>query len=363
MTRVRGVLIGAVVLLIALGALASRPVLWWYNLQRAGAALSQGLEWPTPRRADSLPIATDPAALQTALGHLAAAARWMPDSARPHRLAMYAYAAELDWVRATESAEAALARTPADRTLAFEAGLMYQQLGIFRDTAPRTDAQETMRAGVLNAPGSLIRSIFCNETGAQSCYIGSATYTLPDATYPERGGITRNVIFLHPPAELTQRITIPAERPVLLFAVALDPVAYDWASNGADMRVVVQDASGTRHPVASLPISAAQARTGWLHGQADLSVWAGQQVLLSLISGAGPEGDPTDDWYGWGDLSFTSAAAARAEQLQPNRRAADIWRAAGFTETDFRGRASEPGTSDVELSNWFARAEILEDNP
>ncbi len=282
------VVIVSVLLVCALIVWAAPTLLWAYNVQQAGILMDRGLAWPEPRLSDSIPRQTDGAALDAALGHLAAATVQRPNDAHAYRLAGEVYLAQGDWRRAVEAYSQAHALAPDNPMIAWDTGLAYEQLAHTMEQAPRVSLMEQFAHGGLEAPGVLVRSQFCNDTGAASCYFGQTQYTLPFAETGEPRA-TLPVLFLHSPAQLKQHVTIPAATPILDFVVGLDPVVHQ-SSDGATLRVLVEDAYGHQTPVYERPVSHDLAGRGWIRGDADLSRWAGRDVTLVLETGAGRGG-------------------------------------------------------------------------
>lgn len=315
-------------------------ILWAYDIQQAGAAMERGMRWPEPRRSDSLPLATDDAALDDALTHLAAAQRWRAGDGYAFRLAGQVYAARQDWAQAAEAYEQAHALASAEPLVAWETSLIYEQMQRVIDAAPVQPVFDAFANGQLSAPGQLVRSPFCSDRGAETCYYGRLNYTMGEADNPKSRPITRDVVFLHPPASLNTTITVPQNAPMLQFVIGLDPAVRDWNSDGATFRVIVRSGN-TPTTAGELQVDAATARLGWVHGVANLQPWAGQSVEISIVSDPGPAGDPTDDWYGWSDLSFTAVDAARFVPLYPHKRMLELWRSAGQNEVQFSRRRDE----------------------
>lgn len=316
------------VLAVLLGAgwLAAPVLLWAYDLERAGGLIDAGLAWPVPRRADSLPHARDAATLERALPLLAAATRHRPAHPHAYRLSGQVYAALGDWDRAATSYEQAVALAPDNPLMRYEASLVYSRMDEISRTAPRTPIIDQLLDGRLDAPGRLIKSQFCSDRGAETCYLGRVTYRQGFANDPAAPALETQAIFLHPPASLTASLAVPKDQPALHFVVGLDPAAHDWATNGASFRVWVAPVGGQRTRVADLPIDRATAQRGWVPGWADLAPWAGQTVQLTLESHPGPAGDAADDWYAWGDLAFTTPEAARYATVPLAERARDLRR-------------------------------------
>jgi hypothetical protein len=311
-------------ILLALAWLLAPALRWAYDIERAGRLMDDGLAWPTPRKADSLPQARDAQALDRALEYLDDAIRQRPDHPHAYRLAGETYAARADWEQAAAMLNQARARAPQNPLYAWETSLIYAQMRRAVDQAPRISLMDALAGGHLIAPGQLVKSLFCSDKGAASCYFGRGTYTQPYAAFPDQEAVELPVLFLHPPASLEQPFLITPDQPALSFVVGLDPVAHEWRSDGATFRVWLTPPSGARQMVAELTLDRATALRGWVPGWADLTPWAGQTVTLTLESHPGPAGDLNDDWYGWGNLALTSAPAARYATLLPKQRMIQI---------------------------------------
>ncbi len=307
-------------ILLALAWLLAPTLRWAYDIERAGRLMDVGMAWPTPRQADSLPQARDEQALDQALEYLDDATRRRPEHPHSYRLAGQIYAARADWERAAALLEQARARAPQNPLYAWEAGLIYDQMRRLVEQAPHASLMDALAGGHLIAPGQLVKSLFCSDKGAASCYFGRGTYMQPYAAFPDHAAVELPVLFLHPPASVEQALFIPPAQPALSFVVGLDPVVRAWRSDGATFRVWVTPPSGTRQLVAELTLDRATALRGWVPGWADLRPWAGQTVTLALESHPGPADDLNDDWYGWGNLALTSAPAARYATLLPKQR-------------------------------------------
>lgn len=353
--------------LLVLAALALLAALWpyaaWaYHIDQAGRDLEQGLRWPTPRLADSLPTVGDAKQLDAALAHLEAATLARPGHAYAYRLAGDAHMARGEWRQAAASFERAHWLAPAEPLPAWQASLAYEQLQAQLDGAPERSVLELFAAGQLSAPGQMVRSQFCDASGAASCYFGRTAYAQANLDDPDGGDVRRDVLFLHPTARLSAALDIPQDLPILRFAVGLDPVARDWTSDGATFRILVGAAGGEEQALA-LPVDAAAARLGWVRGYADLRRWAGQRVTVTLETGPGRAGDPTDDWYGWGDLALTTPEAMDIAPLHPQRRMAQLWLAAGQNSDAMKRNRDEARAvgADAEAAVWERRMLILQE--
>lgn len=310
----------ALVVLLALAVLLGPMLLWAYDIERAGRLMDAGLAWPTPRLAASLPQVHDEQVLDQALEFLSEAIRRRPDHPQAYRLAGQIYAARADWERAAALLNQARERAPQNPLYALESSLIYGQMRQVVEQAPRVSLMDTFASGHLIAPGQLVRSLFCSDKGADSCYFGRGTYIQPYAAFPDRDAVELPVLFLHPPASVERKLLVPIDQPALSFVVGLDPVAREWHTDGATFRVWVIPPGGSKQLVAELPLDRATALRGWVPGWADLRPWAGQTVTLALESNPGQADDLNDDWYGWGNLAFTSAPAARYATLLPEQR-------------------------------------------
>jgi tetratricopeptide (TPR) repeat protein len=298
-------------ILVALAWMLAPMLHWAYDIERAGRLMDQGLAWPAPRQVGSLPTARDEQALDRALEYLDDATRRRPGHPQAYRLAGQIFAARADWERAAANLERARMAEPHNPLYAWEASLVYDQMQRVVEQAAHQPLLDLFERGHLIAPGQLVKSLYCNDQGAASCYLGRGSYLQTYADFPEQPAVELPVLFLHPPASLEQSLTIPPDRPALSFVLGLDPVAREWRSNGATFRVWVTPLGGARQKAAEWSLDRATATRGWVPGWADLSQWAGQTVTITLESHPGPADDLNDDWYGWGNLELTSRQAAR----------------------------------------------------
>lgn len=310
--------------LVVLAWLGGPLLLWAYDIERAGTLIDAGMRWPDPRRATSLPQLSDRQALEQALTYLDAAIRRRPAHAHAYRLSGQVYAALGDWEHAAAAYEQAIDRDPANQLVRWEASLVYDRMQQAVDRGPHTPLLDAFAAGTLLAPGELVKSLFCSERGAASCYFGRTAYRLPYAAYPSELAFELPVLFLHPPASLAERVTIPPNQTALYFVVGLDPVARGWATDGGWFHVWVQPEHGERQLAGELAVDRAMALRGWVPGWADLSRWAGQTVMLTIESGAGAQSDRADDWYGWGALELMPPDQAGYAIRLPRMRASQL---------------------------------------
>ncbi len=115
--------------IVALLLLGLPSLVWAAQLSRADAAMRQGMAWPSPRRSDSLPIATDPAQLALAWSALGTAIAARPAHPYAYRLRGQVALASGDAAAAARWFALALALAPRDRLVAWELALAYERLG------------------------------------------------------------------------------------------------------------------------------------------------------------------------------------------------------------------------------------------
>lgn len=321
--------------LVALAATASvviylfHPIIFWaYNLERAGRLMQAGMVWPEPRHTKSVPIMRDEAALDEALGHLAAAARWRPEHFHAHRLSGYVYLAKTDWEAAARAFEHAYVLNPRNPLPAWEVSLAYREMAREVERAPREPLLSTMLAGQLQAPLAPIDTPYCRDDLPQTCYVGAEVFTQPIAGYPDEPVVTAPVLFMHPTTFLTQEVTIRADRTALMFMLGIDPFARSWGSDGVTYRVWVNAQPGDA-PIYERTLSAYDAQQGWFLDRVDLSAWAGQTITLTLGTDPGPDDNPFADWYAWGNLTLTTPEAAQYALELPDVRVREWRRIAG----------------------------------
>jgi hypothetical protein len=143
-----------------------------------------------------------------------------------------------------------------------------------------------------------------------------------------RGGETRQALQMHPPYRggagtifAEYRLKLPATAPIRLvfFNAIRDNAPTEPPSDGVTFRVWMDEARlFERHTDAK----------SWQPGEADLSAFAGKEILLRLECHPGPKNDTTCDSAFWGDPTLVVGAAPRilsavekAEQMERARRA------------------------------------------
>ncbi|MDQ4076230.1 MAG: tetratricopeptide repeat protein [Chloroflexota bacterium] len=328
-----------------------------YNLQQAGQYLENGVVWPEPRLSDALPGVEDYEALEATLGHLAGAIRWRQQHAHAHRLAGQVYTAREEWLRAAEAYTHAREWAPDNPLLAWESGLIYEQMLRIIEDGPSKTLLPELANGEVEAPDASFESPYCSDVPA-SCYMGETSFTLPLADLPDGPSITVPTLFLHAPAKVRYPLTLPTGEPALAFMLGLDPTASEWGSDGATFQLWVEPPDGPVTMVYERGVDASVAIKGWVSGWVDLSPWAGEQVVLVLTTTPGPSGDTSADWYGWGDVMLTTAEVAQYIALVPRARLVRLWESADLSAASFLEKGNEARRAERyrEAYRWYDRA-------
>lgn len=360
--RSKVALLPALLLVSGLSFWLSPLLLWAYNLERAGRLMDIGLAWPEPRSVDALPTARDDAALETALGHLAAAIRWRPDHPAALAQAGEVYAARQAWRQAAEAFESAQLWAPRNLQFALRTALMYEQLALSVEGAPRETILPDLASAAADVPEQPINTPFCDGSGTQSCYVGLTTVSLPFADLPEGLPFAVDGLFLHPPARVSLPWSINAAQPVLGFVLGFDPRVRAGGSDGATFQLRIDTDDGPSEVVYERTVDATTAAGGWVRGGVDLSSWVGQRVRLRFQTTGGPAGNTIADWAVWGELTFTTMEAAAAAELRPTLRMAEEFRSAGLDPAGmlYRGNLADQAQRPEEAQRWRRRAAMLD---
>lgn len=336
-----GVLVLALGLLFGLTLWFRPTLLAAYNVERAGRLMDSGLTWREPHLLDSLPVSRNDAALQQALGHLAAAIRWQPDSAYAYRLVARIYAAQQAWPQAAEALDKAQALGEKNTLLSWERALVYEQIWRQLRAAPGESLVPALEHAEVIAPSTPIETPFCDSGRPENCYSARTTFSQPLATQPEGPEIAADVIFLHPPAELRLAQSIPQPQSTLFFLMGLDPHAREWGSDGAGFQVLVQDGDSPATLIYDVTLDAVTVRRGWTPATVDLARWAGKTITLILRTTAGNAHNTTADWYGWGNVTLLAAEQAQLARLEPEAHTRAAWTTSRIDPSTFHARAEE----------------------
>lgn len=134
--------------------------------------------------------------------------------------------------------------------------------------------------------------ICADATGCER--VSATTFTMP------QDGDERPTIFAHAPAQIAWSLDLPAEPSFLWLSPALDPVAWGWGGDGVTFSVRVRHASGeellwTRQLTPSEPQD-----LDWQETFIELTPYAGQSVILLLVTAPGMADNADGDRAGWG---------------------------------------------------------------
>jgi hypothetical protein len=77
------------------------------------------------------------------------------------------------------------------------------------------------------------------------------------------------------------------------------PESWAWGGDGATFVVLVQPVYGDENELLRHNIDSEAQKHGWHEVVIPLADYAGQDVILTLATEAGPAGDTTADWAGW----------------------------------------------------------------
>lgn len=323
--------------------LAAPYLRWFYAVQQAGDLITHAIAWPAPRQVDALPKLVDDTIAEQALQHLVAATDARPDHFHAYRLAGALHAARGDWLRAAAALERARQLAPEQPMLAWETGLIYEQIAHVVATAPARALLDGLTTSTADVAAPTRTS-----------------FTLPYAQLnPSPSITTAEVLALSASARVTQTITLSDAMTALRFLLGCDPAARARPFGATTFRMWVAPVGGTPTVVYEQTLTEQDAQQGWLAAWADLSPWRAQTIVLGLetTSNAAPGSDLP--LYGWGDLTLTTPRAARFATLLPQARMRQAWQAAGLTAAQFRGRAAQPGNAAA-LQAWEQRALVME---
>ncbi len=126
-------------------------------------------------------------------------------------------------------------------------------------------------------------------------HVDTRVFTMP------QNGDWKTVLFMHPISEASYRVALPDEAVEFQFSVAMAPESWDWGGDGSTFKVLLRDPHGEEHILFSRHVSNSPEDRQWHSACIDLAPFAGQDVVITLATGPGPQGDFTGDWAGWGD--------------------------------------------------------------
>ncbi len=123
--------------------------------------------------------------------------------------------------------------------------------------------------------------------------VGKKQFTMP------QDGDWGDVIFAHPPAAINFNLSLPDEPMMFRSRIALAPDSWEWGGDGVTFILRIQDESGNIAELFRDHVGNNPEDHKWHNVLVPLGEYAGQSVILSLITESGPAGDGTGDWAGW----------------------------------------------------------------
>ncbi|MFC2031313.1 glycosyltransferase family 39 protein [Chloroflexota bacterium] len=111
----------------------------------------------------------------------------------------------------------------------------------------------------------------------------------------------RATLLLHPPFRLAYAAKVPRNAR-LRFGIALSPEVWRLGKgDGVQFDLGLEDGTNTFRLFSEyIDPKNIPADRKWHDQEVDLSMWAGQTVTLTLMTGPGPNGNADFDWAGWG---------------------------------------------------------------
>lgn len=104
-----------------------------------------------------------------------------------------------------------------------------------------------------------------------------------------------DVLFTHPPAAISFTVELPADPVALQTRIALDPQSWAWGGNGVTFLVTVQEEGQPPADLYRAHLPYDESGHDWQEVLVPLAPYAGKQVLLTLATDSGPQGDCTGD--------------------------------------------------------------------
>jgi hypothetical protein len=108
-----------------------------------------------------------------------------------------------------------------------------------------------------------------------------------------------DVLFLHPPANVRFNLSLPDEPIIFSSRIALAPDSWPWGGDGVTFVLKIEPESGEEIEVYRQHIGKDPKERDWHEVSIPLTEYAGQDVILTLVTEVGPAGDGTGDWAGW----------------------------------------------------------------
>ncbi len=167
-----------------------------------------------------------------------------------------------------------------------------------------TGARYVIRAGenaALPGEGGLIDAVLAANPGAVNPpFVTRDQFAI--------GGVTKPVLFQHPPSSLRYSMVVTAQRSALRFSLGLNPVVWDPSRGDGVAFEVSVEADGARERLFRRELDPKRdpAARAWIDDSVDLSRYLGRPIELVLSTD--PLADVAFDWSGWGTLRLTPVA-------------------------------------------------------
>jgi hypothetical protein len=127
-------------------------------------------------------------------------------------------------------------------------------------------------------------------------------------------GVTKTLLFEHPPAEIIYPLTVTPDRSLLRFSLAMSPKVWE-PEHGDGVRFMVGvEVDNRRHLIYNRDIDPKRLRADrrWIDDHVDLSAFIGREVQLVFITD--PLQSSAADWAGWADIRLEGTSAASIPQ-------------------------------------------------
>lgn len=109
-----------------------------------------------------------------------------------------------------------------------------------------------------------------------------------------------DVLFIHPPASVSYRLTLPAEPVTFVSRLALAPESWAWGGDGVTFVALVTTTAETAvTELHRIHINNDENGRRWHPLTIPLTPYTGQTITLTLTTEIGPQGDASGDWAGW----------------------------------------------------------------
>ncbi|MEM9774132.1 MAG: hypothetical protein AAF902_06100 [Chloroflexota bacterium] len=119
------------------------------------------------------------------------------------------------------------------------------------------------------------------------------TFTMP------QNGDWGDVIFLHPPNQLTIALDLPDRPTSFVSRLAMAPESWDWGGDGAVFIVEASADGGLPEVIFEQQIDNQSDNRRWHDVSVSLDQFSGRSITLTLRTEIGPNQNDVGDWAGW----------------------------------------------------------------